>query len=324
MKKLNLVAMIDGTWNDYESGTNVRRLHDMIVQGRPYVIDGGDVQYVTRANYERGPGTSPDVKLTGGAFASDLARAIGHSYDWLATRAANAAPEEGEMQVWLFGFSRGAYSAHVLSWLLSEVGLPREVDLAKDLAEAYVKGDNKSLAQLAERAGCHPSPPVVFLGLWDAVTAPLDIRGNCHDGEVAPIVRCVRHAMAANERRILFDVMHYVSGMPEDFVQMWFPGVHGDAGGMYEDDRCLSDIALNWMACAAREHGLGLSPRPVEMSEYDFSGRQAHDEAWGETANRRFVEGDEFHDSIASLGRLDSDYRVDVSGLPEAIFSLFS
>ena len=86
MKKLNLVAMIDGTWNDYESGTNVRRLHDAIVQGRPYVIDGGDVEYVTRANYERGPGTSPDVKLTGGAFASDLARAIGHSYDWLATR----------------------------------------------------------------------------------------------------------------------------------------------------------------------------------------------------------------------------------------------
>ena len=324
MKKLNLVAMIDGTWNDYESGTNVRRLHDMIVQGRPYVIDGGDVQYVTRANYERGPGTSPDVKLTGGAFASDLARAIGHSYDWLATRAANAAPEEGEVQVWLFGFSRGAYSAHVLSWLLSEVGLPREVDLAKEIAEAYVKGDRKSLTELAERAGCHPSPPVVFLGLWDAVTAPLDIRGNCHDGEVAPIVRCARHAMAANERRILFDVMHYVSGMPEDFVQMWFPGVHGDAGGMYEDDRCLSDIALNWMACAAREHGLGLSPRPVEMSEYDFSGRQAHDEAWGETANRHFVEGDEFHDSIASLGRLDSDYRVDVSGLPEAFFGLFS
>ena len=47
MKKLNLVAMIDGTWNDYESGTNVRRLHDAIVQGRPYVIDGGDVEYVT-------------------------------------------------------------------------------------------------------------------------------------------------------------------------------------------------------------------------------------------------------------------------------------
>ena len=285
MKKLNLVAMIDGTWNDYESGTNVRRLHDAIVQGRPYVIDGGDVEYVTRANYERGPGTSPDVKLTGGAFASDLARAIGHSYDWLATRVANR---------------------------------------AKEIAEAYVKGGRDAAAELAGRAGCRPSPPVAFLGLWDAVTAPLDIRGNCHDGEVSPIVRCARHAMAANERRILFDVMHYTSGMPEDFVQMWFPGVHGDAGGMYEDDRCLSDIALNWMACEARAHGLGLSPRPVEMSEFDFSGRREHDEAWGESANRRFVEGDEFHSSIASLGRLDSGYRVDVSGLPEAFFGLFS
>ena len=232
MKKLNLVAMIDGTWNDYESGTNVRRLHDAIVQGRPYVIDGGDVEYVTRANYERGPGTSPDVKLTGGAFASDLARAIGHSYDWLATRVANMEPEDGEAQVWLFGFSRGAYSAHVLSWLLSEIGIPREVDLAKEIAEAYVKGGRDAAAELAGRAGCRPSPPVAFLGLWDAVTA--------------------RHAMAANERRILFDVMHYTSGMPDDFVQMWFPGVHGDAGGMYEDDRCLSDIALNWMACEAR------------------------------------------------------------------------
>ena len=187
-----------------------------------------------------------------------------------------------------------------------------------------MKGGRDAAAELAGRAGCRPSPPVAFLGLWDAVTAPLDIRGNCHDGEVSPIVRCARHAMAANERRILFDVMHYTSGMPDDFVQMWFPGVHGDAGGMYEDDRCLSDIALNWMACEARAHGLGLSPRPVEMSEFDFSGRREHDEAWGESANRRFVEGDEFHSSIASLGRLDSGYRVDVSGLPEAFFGLFS
>ena len=60
------------------------------------------------------------------------------------------------------------------------------------------------------------------------------------------------------------------------------------------------------------------------MSEFDFSGRREHDEAWGESANRRFVEGDEFHSSIASLGRLDSGYRVDVSGLPEAFFGLFS
>ena len=78
------------------------------------------------------------------------------------------------------------------------------------------------------------------------------------------------------------------------------------------------------MACEACAHGLGLSPRPVEMSEFDFSGRREHDEAWGESANRRFVEGDEFHSSIASLGRLDSGYRVDVSGLPEAFFGLFS
>ena len=183
MKKLNLVAMIDGTWNDYESGTNVRRLHDAIVQGRPYVIDGGDVEYVTRANYERGnmtykesasamfsedykdmtadmPSTSPDVKLTGGAFASDLARAIGHSYDWLATRVANMEPEDGEAQVWLFGFSRGAYSAHVLSWLLSEIGIPREVDLSKEIAEAYVKGGRDAAAELAGRAGCR-RPPVL-------------------------------------------------------------------------------------------------------------------------------------------------------------------
>ena len=182
MKKLNLVAMIDGTWNDYESGTNVRRLHDAIVQGRPYVIDGGDVEYVTRANYERGPGTSPDVKLTGGAFASDLARAIGHSYDWLATRVANMEPEDGEAQVWLFGFSRGAYSAHVLSWLLSEIGIPREVDLAKEIAEAYVKGGRDAAAELAGRAGCRPSPPVAFLGLWDAVTALSTYAGTATTG----------------------------------------------------------------------------------------------------------------------------------------------
>ena len=58
-------------------------------------------------------------------------------------------------------------------------------------------------------------------------------------------------------------------------------------------------------------------------AEYPPSKWQSR-EAWGESANRRFVEGDEFHSSIASLGRLDSGYRVDVSGLPEAFFGLFS
>lgn len=313
-KYLNLAAFIDGTWNDYKSNTNVRRMCESVARGTYYMLDDGDDGYLTYANYECGPGTSPDTKWTGGAFAADLAKAIGHSYDWIATKIANRpAGSDREIRLYLFGFSRGAYSAHVLSWLLNDVGVPRHVNFAKDIVNAYVAHDDEMVKELRVRAECRPSPPIKLLGLWDVVSAPLDICADYHDGERAPMVEKICHAMAVEERRRNFNVMHY-RPEPSVVVQTWFPGVHGDLGGTYGDDRTLADIALNWMQCRAREAGLGIKPRPVEMTSFDFSGLCEHNEAWSDTANRSFAAGDLLHSSLVSRTQIDPRYTINLSG----------
>ena len=115
-KYLNLAAFIDGTWNDCDSKTNVWRMRESVVRKTCYTLDNSDDDYLTYANYECGPGTSPDTMLTGGAFADDLGKAIAYSYDWIATKIANRkSTSNREVQLYLFGFSRGAYSVHVLS-----------------------------------------------------------------------------------------------------------------------------------------------------------------------------------------------------------------
>lgn len=316
-KYLNLAAFIDGTWNGCDSKTNVWRMRESVVRKTCYTLDDGDDGYLTYANYERGPGTSPDTKWTGGAFAVDLGKAIGYSYDWIATKIANRpATSDREVQLYLFGFSRGAYSVHVLSWLLNDVGVPRHVNFAKDIVDAYVKHDDEKVKELRERAECRPSPPIKLLGLWDVVSAPLDVCADYHDEERAPIVEKICHAMAVEERRRNFNVMHY-HPEPSVVVQTWFPGVHGDLGGTYGDDRTLADIALNWMQCRAREAGLGIKPRPVEMTSFDFSGLREHNEAWSDTANRIFAAGDLLHPSLVSRTKIDPKYTIDLSGYSE-------
>lgn len=314
---LNLAAFIDGTWNDYASGTNVRRLYDSVVQRTRYVLDDDEVSYLTYANYERGPGTAPDVQYTGGGFATDLARAIGDSYDWLATRFRNR-DAAADVRLFLFGFSRGAYSVHVLSWILSEIGLPYNVDYAKDIVSAYVDKDADRLAKAVRRGDCRPTPRIEMLGVWDVVSAPLDVKSDYHDGETAPAVNWLCHAMAANEHRLNFDVMHFRTSPRMGLKQLWFAGVHGDVGGMYDDDRSLSNITLAWMGCRARERGLGLSPRPVEPSSCDFTGLKAvHDEApFPDTVNRTFREGDVFHASVAELKNAYPTYEVALENVP--------
>ena len=321
MKKYrNLVSLIDGTWNTVFSGTNVSRIEKDMCRKTWYHIDKSADTFCTESNYEKGPGTSPTTKLTSGAFALKLSESIECSYDWLSTKLAKM--KGGEIpRIYLFGFSRGAYSVHVLSWLLHEYGVPRNPERAKEVAKAYVNKNKGKLRRLRGEVEFIPSPRIKMMGLWDAVTAPLDIRRNYHNGVKSPLVDRIYHAMAANEERMFFPVMQYKNANSPNIVQKWFSGVHGDIGGMYDDDRRLTEYAMDWMQCCARQEGIGFTKKPQEADKYDFTDMIVHSEELIDIANRVYHTGETLHESLVARVKAVDDYELDVWRIPPELLA---
>ncbi|MBR5550002.1 MAG: DUF2235 domain-containing protein [Kiritimatiellae bacterium] len=257
---MKLVVCIDGTWNYASTRTNVWKLKQDL---------DCSPESDTQATYIEGIGTVTGDELLGGMFAADFPRPLGLAYRWLTKKVLNA-PEGEEISVYVFGFSRGAYISHTLSWLLSEVGIPSKFANAIPIAEAYANKDTKAVERLKSE-GVLPSPKIEMLGLWDAVSSPHDFFKGYHDGERAPNVELIYHAMATDERRTLFGVMQY-SPAPK-VVQSWFSGVHMDVGGGYPESECdLSDIALEWMKRNAERHGLKfVNPAESRPHKCDFA-----------------------------------------------------
>jgi len=174
---------------------------------------------------------------------------------------------------YLFGFSRGAFSARSLAGLIGATGLLKRQRLA-DLSRAwsyYRKVEDRSPADFCRRHGTesHLEVPIAFLGVWDTVGA-LGIPGTMlnhliaeqyefHDTTPSAIVRVGRQALAIDEQRDEFEPTLWTAPKPEgaDIRQVWFAGAHADVGGGYVDRR-LADIPLRWMADEAIACGLHL------------------------------------------------------------------
>jgi len=173
-------------------------------------------------------------------------------------------------QVYLFGFSRGAYTARALAAMLTLYGLiPKGNDaLVPYITEMMWKisgttGDdftaNMALAADFKRSIAVTDCPVHFLGVWDTVNSvgwvasPLALpytRSN-------PAVAIVRHAKALDERRGFFRVNWFTADKTRDILELWFPGNHGDVGGGWpEAESGLSKHPLCWMIEEARKAGL--------------------------------------------------------------------
>ena len=109
MTKQKLILLFDGTWNDPEDQTNVYRITRLIHD------DNDGVRQ--RFYYNPGVGTSKFQRFTGGAFGYGLSTNLQEGYDWLARRYS-----EGD-EIWIFGFSRGAYTARSLVGMIRKCGL---------------------------------------------------------------------------------------------------------------------------------------------------------------------------------------------------------
>lgn len=120
-----LVACFDGTWNTERSNTNVSRLFRQIA-------DENSGSREQRRFYDEGVGTRWGERVRGGALGIGLDRNIRQGFAWLGSQFALAASESKDEEgflvgpdIYLFGFSRGAFTARSLGGLINYLGLPK-------------------------------------------------------------------------------------------------------------------------------------------------------------------------------------------------------
>jgi uncharacterized protein (DUF2235 family) len=145
--KRRLALFFDGTWNEPGDNTNVWRQKLMLA-------DHDQNGIPQDAFYDEGVGTHFYDRLTGGAFGAGLSKNIRKGYRWLIEHY-----NPGD-EIYLFGFSRGAFTARSLAGLISKCGLLRpEAPISfVQLFDRYRKGSAvRTLYQLIRERETNPS-----------------------------------------------------------------------------------------------------------------------------------------------------------------------
>jgi len=197
-----LVFCFDGTSNVIEAvhPTNVVNIASSIAdkdrKGRQQIV-----------YYDEGVGSTQEDKISGGAFGAGLHRNILEAYKFLIL---NYQPDD---EIFIFGFSRGAFTARSFAGLMHFAGIMQK-----------------------------------YIGVWDTVKT-LGWRKTAkehayHSHELNRSIESGRHAVSLDERREKFnvtlwrdvDMRNQSAGFRSNdpkrpFQQIWFPGVHGGTGG---------------------------------------------------------------------------------------------
>ena len=263
----NLVICCDGTSNQFSKDrTSVIKLFHALVKD-----DASQAVYYHPGIGTRAPsgiGTKAGgwlARTAGLAFGYRLQEDVADAYRFLMDNY-----REGD-RVYVFGFSRGAYTARVVSAMMHLYGLamrgndplvPYAVSMLWAMAKAKDGAPYEECAQLARDFQKTISGRVCrthFLGVWDTVNSvgwigsPLTIPF----GRDNPGVDTVRHAKALDERRGFFRVNWFKEVAGRDVREVWFPGTHCDVGGGWpEAESGISKDPLEWMARQAQEAGL--------------------------------------------------------------------
>jgi uncharacterized protein (DUF2235 family) len=268
----NLVLLFDGTWNDRKDQTNVLRM-------RQSIDSTGEDDPLQPCRYLGGVGTSWHNRLTGGLFGRGLSENIKQGYAWLARH------HRAGDRIFVFGFSRGAYSARSCVGLIRKCGLLKSVD-EDSIEKAYELYRDKDVAPKDEdavkfRAANSREVRVRFIGVWDTVgslgvpLARIPFSSDYyrwHDTRLSKIVDFAYHAVALDERRKHYDAALWTEQKPDEtreVEQRWFIGAHANVGGGYEKKPpdCLANITLRWMQDKAEGAGLKLASR-AEVADH--------------------------------------------------------
>ena len=276
-----LVICYDGTWNavtNPDEVTNVVR----VAQAVKSVAEDGTEQVVY---YNAGVGSGgPLDQFLGGVFGVGLRNNVKRGLAFLSL---NWDPEEEGNpvadEIYIFGFSRGAYSARALAGVIGAIGgIPMQAsfDQLERIWNHYRKTKDERKQDDAEiKKLIYPMPPdkkviIKCIGVWDTVgsygiPAGLGLGAlarkftswtrGFHDNEIGDYIEYGLHAMAIDEERRSFPATSWVTTDTQDrkgVEQVWFAGAHSNVGGGYKESG-LSDLALIWMiARVADQTGL--------------------------------------------------------------------
>lgn len=181
--------------------------------------------------------------------------------------------EQGD-KVFLFGFSRGAFTAQAVAGLLNKCGLlyAYNGNLVAYALRIYLKKGNDRVAREFKRTMARACKPAM-IGVWDTVKS----LGDHHEDRffyANPRDNCVHgyHAVSIDERREDFEPSLWGRRQGARHVEVWFPGVHSDVGGGYPEDG-LANGALQWMIARAREHGVRFREQRVREFKPDHKGK---------------------------------------------------
>lgn len=223
-----LVFCFDGTWNRLDSPhpTNVLITAESVLPLTP----DGRAQLIF---YDEGVGTDKHDRIRGGLFGSGLVKNLADAYRFLIF---NYSPGD---EIYVFGFSRGAYTARSFVGLLYACGIisRSKAALVNDAIELYKQRDDtgyyeeqlftfrqnnspyvyRSEKEKARRSRIHGMPPqkqlqISFLGVWDTVGALgiparyswlswINKKHKFHNVKLSSFVKQARHAVAIDERR---------------------------------------------------------------------------------------------------------------------------
>jgi uncharacterized protein (DUF2235 family) len=272
MKK-RVAIFLDGTWNTLTDNTNVWRLRALCATKS---ADGAD-QCVY---YNSGLGTKVGEKVSGGVLGYGIDDAVIDAYEWLIEH------HNQDDEIFVFGFSRGAYTARSLSGLIGKFGLllpGAPISISQLYSRYRLGGQAKTIRTLLEeREGGQTnfnleerwllkySQPIdiEFIGVWDTVGALRKSELQFLNTGLRKSNKFAFHALAIDEHRARFAPTLWTKDTPKitdptaapprtlaQVEQRWFAGAHANVGGGYAND-LLAQLPLKWIMEKAALRGL--------------------------------------------------------------------
>jgi uncharacterized protein (DUF2235 family) len=287
----------DGTGNEFAATNSLDGNSNVVKLYTALKLDNQQVAY-----YHPGVGTLGDPGkrglarkwsvVKGLAFGSGFEDNVLDAYRYLMQHYA-----DGD-RVYIFGFSRGAYTARALAGLLHGYGLlcrgneghiPYAWRMYTEKTATHKKQNTHYIPPdtTFRDTFSHKNFSIHFVGLWDTVssvgwiTTPLRLLDMAEN----PMVQRGRHAVSIDERRCFYrdnlygepvkvEIPVALRGTPagatipeiQDVLQVWFSGVHSDVGGSYQQLQSgLANIALKWMIEETKKAGVVFDEERVGM-----------------------------------------------------------
>jgi len=256
----------DGTWNDRfnpatiadDGITNVARLYDL--------YDGD------RKFYQTGIGTKWYTKHACGFTGCGFNARVNAAYEEISRTYSDSASTKEDLEIDIFGFSRGAAESRALVNMLIDQGVRVDVE-----RQVWAPGGTPVGGRLQTVKSSRYVPAKIrFVGLFDSVSAmglPTDPR-NLSDDYLHTYnqdldfskIGTVRHSVAANEGRRAFDLVSIRNcadcPLPKNAREDFFLGAHSDNGGGYgvsEGFGYAAAIPLAYHYLAARNAGVPMN-----------------------------------------------------------------